>query len=680
MIDAYKNSIHPRYRPEIDGIRALAILSVLLFHAFPEWIHGGFIGVDIFFVISGYLISTIIFRNLQNNSFSFLDFYIRRIRRIFPALVFVLLVSTLFGWFSLLPNEYAEFGKHLVGGAGFISNIILWGESGYFDRLSNAKPLLHLWSLGIEEQFYIFWPLILFVAWKRGINLLFVVLGLLTISFLLSIWDSSHNAIAAFYSPQTRFWELLIGAVLAFLSISQPRFITSLNHSDRNFLAFCGLALIGLGLAFIKKGAGFPGWWALLPTFGTSLILVAGQDAYLNKRVFSNKILVWVGCISFPLYLWHWPILSFMWVINDGLPSVLVRTIGIFLSFALATFTYKFIEHPFRFGLYSKSKALVLVSLMIVVGLAGIAIYKNSGFPERTSVQEALEKRKLLTHDVSSHNKENCSATEAYPYAKLNKDFFCMESSSGSALISSAIIGDSHAYPMYFGFYDYLVKHKNERLLLLGAPGCPPLFDVESFESGERDLCGTLMNSILHRVANDASIKTVILVNRVPLYITQVGVGETDLHNRVFRRIFAKNPESNADAYKLALKSTVRYLIERGKNIVFVFPPPELGFEPSSCISDRPFSWRIGGLSSCSISYQSYVERVIESKNTVMDALGSDGRIIFIEPAETLCDSQNCYVYKADKFMYFDNNHLSPIGAQMVIDNAKNSYEKLNDK
>jgi hypothetical protein len=317
---------------------------------------------------------------------------------------------------------------------------------------------------------------------------------------------------------------------------------------------------------------------------------------------------------------------------------------------------------------------------MIVVGLAGIAIYKNSGFPERTSIQEALKKQKLLTHDVSSHNKENCSSSEAYPYAKLNKDFFCMESSSGGALISSAIIGDSHAYPMYFGFYDYLVKHKNERLILLGAPGCPPFFDVESFESGERDLCGTLMNSILHRVANDASIKKIILVNRVPLYITQVGVGETDLHNRVFRRIFAKNPESNAEAYKLALKSTVKYLTERGKNIVFVFPPPELGFEPSSCIGNRPFSWRVGGLSSCGISYQSYVERVIESKNTVMDALGSDSGITFIEPAETLCDSQNCYVYKADKFMYLDNNHLSPIGAQIVIDNAKNLYGKLNDK
>ena len=150
-----KNQINLKYRPDIDGLRALAIILVLLFHAFPDSVKGGFIGVDVFFVISGYLISNIIFRNLENENFNFTDFYIRRIRRIFPALIFVLICTTLFGWFSLMPNEYWQFGKHLIGGAGFASNFILLGESGYFDKLSNTKPLLHLWSLGIEEQFYI---------------------------------------------------------------------------------------------------------------------------------------------------------------------------------------------------------------------------------------------------------------------------------------------------------------------------------------------------------------------------------------------------------------------------------------------------------------------------------------------------------------------------------------------
>ena len=580
-----------------------------------------------------------------------------------------------------MPNEYKEFGKHLIGGAGFVSNFILWGESGYFDKLSNAKPLLHLWSLGIEEQFYIFWPLILFLAWKKNINLLFVTLGLLATSFWLSIWGSSHNAIASFYSPQTRFWELLVGAVLAYLFTAQPSFMERLKKSDKNYLAFCGLILIGLGIAIIKKEDGFPGWWAVLPTLGTSLILLAGEKAYLNRTVFSNKALIWLGCISFPLYLWHWPILSFMWIVNEGTPSVPMRMAGILLSVALAEFTYKFIECPFRFGLHSQVKTALLVGLMAVIGLTGIILYKNLGFPNRTSIKGVLKSQELLIHeDVSSHNKENCSLSGRYPYAKFNKNFFCMESGSDNALISSAIVGDSHAYPMYFGFYDYFVKQKNEKLILLGAPGCPPFLNIESFELGESDYCGNLMNSILYRVANDFSIKTIILVNRVPLYITRVGVGEVDVHNRVFKRVFAKTPESNVEAYKLALESTIKYLTQHGKNIIFVFPPPELGFEPSRCIGGRPLSWRGEARSSCSISYQSYIQRTIESKKIVLDVISSKDAITFVEPADALCDFQNCYVYKADKFMYLDNNHLSVAGAKIVIDNAKVLRGKLNDK
>jgi peptidoglycan/LPS O-acetylase OafA/YrhL len=166
------NPTHPKYRPDIDGLRAIAVLSVIGFHAFPEWIKGGFIGVDIFFVISGYLISTIIIENLKNDSFSFVDFYSRRIRRIFPALLLVLIASYAVGWFTLLAEEYAQLGKHIAAGAGFVSNLVLWNESGYFDAASDTKPLLHLWSLGVEEQFYVIWPLLMWITWKRKLNFL----------------------------------------------------------------------------------------------------------------------------------------------------------------------------------------------------------------------------------------------------------------------------------------------------------------------------------------------------------------------------------------------------------------------------------------------------------------------------------------------------------------------------
>ncbi len=207
---------HPKYRPDIDGLRAVAVLSVVGFHAFPSWVGGGFIGVDIFFVISGFLISTIIFDNLEDNSFSFIEFYSRRIKRIFPALLLVMISCFCIGWLVMFSDEFKQLGKHIAGGASFVSNFIFWGESGYFDTTAASKPLLHLWSLGIEEQFYIIWPLVLFLSWKLRFNLLAVSGMIALISFLLNLSILGEDAVAAFYSPQSRFWELLLGSVLAY--------------------------------------------------------------------------------------------------------------------------------------------------------------------------------------------------------------------------------------------------------------------------------------------------------------------------------------------------------------------------------------------------------------------------------------------------------------------------------
>lgn len=201
---------HPQYRPDIDGLRAVAILSVVGFHAFPATIRAGFVGVDIFFVISGFLISTIIYGNLERNTFSFVEFYSRRIRRIFPALLIVLIASFVFGWFALLGDEYKQLGKHIAAGAGLVSNFVLRSEGGYFDTAAEAKPLLHLWSLGIEEQFYIVWPLLIWAAWKTRFNFLTITVSLALISFALNLRWVHKDAIIAFYSPQSRFWELLV--------------------------------------------------------------------------------------------------------------------------------------------------------------------------------------------------------------------------------------------------------------------------------------------------------------------------------------------------------------------------------------------------------------------------------------------------------------------------------------
>src|SRR5262249_11722104 len=212
---------HPAYRPDIDGLRAVAVLSVVGFHAVPSAVPGGFTGVDIFFVISGFLISSIIFGGLQNNAFDFLMFYVRRMKRIFPALIVVLLASFTLGWFYLFTDEYKQLGKHIAGGAGFISNFMLLNEAGYFDQAAETKPLLHLWSLGIEEQFYLAWPILLWTVWRLRLNVLAFIIAVALISFAFNIAASASEPAAAFYSPHTRFWELLAGSLLAWGAVSR---------------------------------------------------------------------------------------------------------------------------------------------------------------------------------------------------------------------------------------------------------------------------------------------------------------------------------------------------------------------------------------------------------------------------------------------------------------------------
>lgn len=330
---------YPKYRADIDGLRAIAVLSVIGFHAFPKLFKGGFIGVDVFFVISGFLISTILFESLERETFSFIDFYRKRIKRIFPALLLILSFCVALGWFVLLPDEYTQLGKHIAGGAGFISNFLLWNESGYFDAAAETKPLLHLWSLGIEEQFYIIWPLLLWVTWKNRINLPAIIMIIALSSFILNLKNIHSNATAVFYSPQTRFWELLSGSLLAWLILYKQAAFAKLSQKLTLWISktpfkkwnintsVINHSISVLGFLFIEYGiyqftkVGFPGIRALLPTVGAVLIILAGTQAWINRVILSNRILIWLGLISFPLYLWHWPLLAFARIIEDEKPN-----------------------------------------------------------------------------------------------------------------------------------------------------------------------------------------------------------------------------------------------------------------------------------------------------------------------------------------------------------------------
>jgi len=362
------------YRPDIDGLRAVAVSSVLVFHAFPQWLPGGFVGVDIFFVISGFLISSIIFSGLDRGTFSILDFYGRRIRRILPALFLVLVVSFVLGWFLLFGDEYRELGKQTAAGAGFVANFVLWAESGYFDKAATTKVLLHLWSLAIEEQFYIFWPPLLILSWRYKHAVPTLVVAALVLSFATNIWLVGHDGAAAFYSPLSRAWA---GCALALLK----RRGWQLQPASAGIAASAGLLLLIASFALIGDTRAFPGWWAVPPVLGAFLLIAAGPGAWPNRRILGHWTFVAIGLVSYPLYLWHWPLLTFARIYESTTPTRNMRLAALALSLVAAIATYRLVELPIRHGARATAKAVALFALVAGMGALGLVCYGMNGFP-----------------------------------------------------------------------------------------------------------------------------------------------------------------------------------------------------------------------------------------------------------------------------------------------------------
>lgn len=378
---------HPEYRPDIDGLRALAILPVVIYHAFPNYMRSGFAGVDVFFVISGYLISTIILRSLAAGRLDFLDFYIRRAKRLFPSLLLVLGSAYVFAWFALFPKEYQQFGKHLAAGAGYVENFVLLQESGYFDLQSQLKPLMHLWSLSVEEQFYLVYPIFLWLAWKfLKSRVAWAILGLAVCLFAWNVVQIHTSTDAAYFSPQTRFWELLLGGLLACSAVFKPAWISRVSLAfpaalkwSTNCTSIVGFVLIFLSMFAFTRNELYPGWWALIPVMGAFLLILSGPAALINRTLLSRRILVGLGLISYPLYLWHWPLLSFGRILVNETPPPAIQLMLVFASFALALGTYRFLEIPFRqWSAGIRMKMAVLCVPLVLLIAAGLLTYGNA--------------------------------------------------------------------------------------------------------------------------------------------------------------------------------------------------------------------------------------------------------------------------------------------------------------
>jgi len=481
------NLQHPKYRADIDGLRGIAILCVVFYHACPEIVTGGYIGVDIFFVISGFLITEIIVGNLNRGTFSFAEFYARRIRRIFPALSVMLIAVIVFGWFELFADEYRQLGKHVAAGAGFVSNIILWQESGYFDRVSETKPLLHLWSLGIEEQFYIVWPLLLVIFRKRLSLTLIIFIAIA--SFAMNVKGVHRHAAAVFYLPWNRAWELMLGAMLA--CVSQSRLAAGRGFSWARAAAFMpeashlrslvGAALIVAALLLLRKTSAFPGWWALLPTLGAVLIISAGRHALVN-RILARRYLVWIGLISYPLYLWHWPLLSYLRILKGETPGPIWRAGAIMAALMLAVITYKLVEIPVRFSPRGRLATGTLLALMILIGGAGYLVFRDEGVPARAAastslIQLQLQRAKVINDYAHTMGERSCFELPA----ERSQEWFGRQGCLTLKYPGRPVIflmGDSHSASLALGLRPFADKNKIN-FLQMSSGWCTPFSNTD---------------------------------------------------------------------------------------------------------------------------------------------------------------------------------------------------------
>jgi peptidoglycan/LPS O-acetylase OafA/YrhL len=647
------------YRPDIDGLRAVAILLVIIFHAFPKFLRGGFIGVDIFFVISGYLITSIILKNQSQNNFSLLDFYSRRIKRIFPALIVVLTFCLGAGWFILLGDEYEQLGKHIAAGSIYISNFVLQSEAGYFDVDSELKPLLHLWSLAIEEQFYLIFPLLLIVGKCFQISPLFIISTSLVFSFLANVIQIQDKTTDVFFFPYSRVWELLIGSLVAYLSIHS----IAKNQTERfaNSLSWIGVILILSAWIFLNsKEILFPSWWALLPTLGAACLIFAGEKAWFNRKILASKIAIFFGLISYPLYLWHWVLLSFLRITEVEKLSGLLKISVLIVSIIFAWLTYFFIEKNLRFQ-KSKFVSLGLLVSLLSMGSIGYFVMLQKGYPNRYKIEdnwiesitgnENFKKKRLVLKRICMD--KFAARTDEKSFV----DQGCLIENV-SQEPSALLVGDSHAAHLYSGFIHSKVLTEGN-LLHRGAGACFPFFDG----SGEANkICPELINRFLEMAISTPSIKTVILAGRAvtelneKTFIPKKAI--TDYVNAV-----SKNTDDAYSIFQNSMKKTLHRLTAANKKIVFVLDIPELEFEPTTCLS-RP--WRLSGEVSrlpCAISRSQVDSRRKKYLAIVTSILSEFPGITVLDPLPAFCDTQYCWAIKNDQMLYHDSHHLSQEGS-----------------
>jgi peptidoglycan/LPS O-acetylase OafA/YrhL len=613
---------HLAYRPDIDGLRAIAVLGVLLFHAFPSFLPGGFVGVDVFFVISGYLITALILQDFGRGGFTIRDFYARRIRRVFPGLLAMLAVVWLLGMALLMPGELRLLGQSMVHSAYFSNNFLLYSQAGYFDTDAELKPLLHLWSLAVEEQFYIVWPWLLWLAIRLRPHGKWLSLGLASLSLIACLLVTPRDPVATFFLPHYRGWELLAGALLALHGQRLRQMLAGHAPVGLGWLSPLGILLIIGAYVGINGAQPFPGWRAMIPVAGAALVILSQPGAWFSGRYLAARPLVAVGLISYPLYLWHWPLFSFARILFGELTVVLALGL-IAVSFGLAWATYRYLEIPVRRSANPMLRAawipLAGLGLLVAIGVLGDVTRSAKGFPARI---EGDAWRALLWPEAWIMDPA-CKA------AVRPKGIYCQQ--DGRASVSHVLLGDSHANHFFPGLAPRVASSGGALLQIQG-----PLH-----VTGDDNWANVAW------VTGRPEIRTVFIAYH---------------HGRIHQK---DNPFAGA------LEKMLAQLFAAGKTVVFLVDNPEFDFDPRLC-TDRPVVARWLGAGNnaaqrCSESVEFMRRKRADYERYLASLAASFPELRFFDTFAALCDEKQCSAIDGNNLLFRDRHHLTQRGSERAF-------------
>lgn len=638
-----------KYRPDIDGLRALAVLPVILFHAGADWLPGGFVGVDIFFVISGYLISSIILKEIKSGDFSFFQFYERRARRIIPALLSMLVIVTLVFQLISLPDQAIASAESSVAALFSAANFYFWYNTGYFAPASELMPFIHTWSLAVEEQFYFIFPIFLLFIFKLRLSVIKILFLGTVAAFFLSVWLSSSKPSVAYFLLPARVWELALGVLVAVKLVPELK-----SSFARQIVSVLALVTIILSFFYIRSSMAFPGWVALFPCLGAAILIYVGGDSWIAKNILACRPMVFIGLLSYSLYLWHWPILSALRVINANIHlETRVTFFAILATFAMALISWRYIEVPFRSRVSMTTKRMFLLlggGGVVIVAIALTSTLTN-GFYFR--LNNAAQIAFSATKDIDPLI-QRCN--------DINNHEGCHFGRSGSH-ITYAIVGDSHAAAIRAAVESSGIMGDATGTLYWQG-GCPLLDGARLQNHPYSTECARFKKQIWAEIERNKTINTVILAGRWPFSLagTTPETGGALRYGLVDDESLETSPEEAVRVFERSLSRTIARLSSRGLKVIVIGSVPEIGFDVPHAVALA----RQNGQSTRSIPRSSVEARAGVADSRIANVVAGKSSVKFVSIWEQFCGEKLCDIERNGVPLYYDSNHLTHSGAIMV--------------